>query len=200
MYNSALINKCREYDFKSLFEKKGYKYFEIGDYNLNIIGVRDISNLNQFNDCIVVDYKIKDEWNRFVGEATTDPGTYYLKNKLNANGCALMKEGQHLGVYQTGLHSGYSALVQRKELPVYRVDYINNEIKINKEESGFFQINIHKAGSKSIQVDKWSAGCQVFAKEIKFNVFMELVKHAKSIYGNSFTYTLINSKDLIDDE
>jgi hypothetical protein len=33
---------------------------------------------------------------------------------------------------------------------------------------GIFGINIHKAGSRvegSTQIDKWSAGCQVFSKE-----------------------------------
>ena len=67
-------------------------------------------------------------------------------------------------------------------------------------KEGIFGINIHKAGSRvdgSTQIDKWSAGCQVFAKESDFNQFMEICNKAKDVWGNSFTYTLIESKDIV---
>jgi hypothetical protein len=67
-------------------------------------------------------------------------------------------------------------------------------------QEGIFGINIHKAGkfkNGSTQIDKWSAGCQVFSKESDFNQLMELAYKAKDLYGNSFTYTLIESKDIV---
>ena len=62
-----------------------------------------------------------------------------------------------------------------------------------------FGINIHRAGTfinGSTQIDKWSAGCQVLSKESDFNLLMELAEKAKTLYGNSFTYTLIESRDI----
>ena len=46
------------YDFKSLFAKKGYVFFTKGNYNLNIIGIRTsgIKVTNIFDDYIVVIY------------------------------------------------------------------------------------------------------------------------------------------------
>ena len=65
---------------------------------------------------------------------------------------------------------------------------------------GIYGINIHRAtsreGGKSVQVDKWSAGCQVIAANNDFKLFMEVVNKAAKVWGNSFTYTLINSNDI----
>ena len=36
----SLYSKCFSYDFKKLFESKGYTWFDKGVYNLNIIGIR----------------------------------------------------------------------------------------------------------------------------------------------------------------
>ena len=49
--------KCKSFDFEKLFEKKGYAYFNKGNYNLNIIGVRSNQNnkvTNKYDDCLVV--------------------------------------------------------------------------------------------------------------------------------------------------
>ena len=61
-----------------------------------------------------------------------------------------------------------------------------------------FGINIHRANKwgTSVQIDKWSAGCQVIASNEDFLEFMTLVEKAKAKWGNSFTYTLIESRDI----
>ena len=45
---------------------KNYKWFEKGDYNLNIVGVRNSETLNKvtnkFDDHITVSYKIDGKW------------------------------------------------------------------------------------------------------------------------------------------
>jgi hypothetical protein len=64
-------------------------------------------------------------------------------------------------------------------------------------QEGIFAIQIHKSNpilASSIN-DKWSAGCQVFSSAKDFNEFMSLVEKAASIWGDSFTYTLIEEKD-----
>ena len=57
-------------------------------------------------------------------------------------------------------------------------------------------INIHKAGADSTYVENWSEGCQVFKKSADFDAFMGICKKAATLGGNSFTYTLIESKDI----
>ena len=51
---------------KRAMDSKGYKYFENGDYNLNIIGIRnsDTANMvtNKFDDTNTISYKIDGEW------------------------------------------------------------------------------------------------------------------------------------------
>ena len=58
-------------------------------------------------------------------------------------------------------------------------------------------INIHKAGESSIVVDGWSAGCQVLARSMDFRELMNIVNLAIPLWGDVFTYTLLEEKDLI---
>gem|GEM_PF-6033206 len=37
---------------------------------------------------------------------------------------------------------------------------------------------------ESFQVDKWSAGCQVIADPVEFDVFMSLCRAASQVWGN----------------
>lgn len=179
-------------------KSKGYQIFERPN-ELNIVGVRnDSTDANKFDDFIYVFWKNQD--GKLVGKyynATTDPGTYYLKNPLSKLGAAILKEGQWLNNYSIGLHKGqYEALVQSKPLTVIR-DYDRNAIldfNNGREETGSFGINIHKAGKDSKDVAQWSAGCQVFQKSDDFEDFMNLARKHRDLYGNKFTYTLIDER------
>lgn len=178
---------------KRTMSAKGYAFFESGDYNLNIIGIRNSATglkvTNAFDDKLVVAYKEKDNWMISEWAITTD----------NGGGTARLKCNQYRGSHMIGLHQGkYEALKQCAPVTVYR-DFTNNGIYDEfKTETGVFGINIHKAGIDSVRVDNWSHGCQVFKRTQDFNRFMELCKKAATIHGNRFTYTLIESKDLID--
>ena len=68
-----------------------------------------------------------------------------------------------------------------------------DELKIDE---GVFGINIHKAGADSTYVENWSEGCQVFKRSKDFDEFMKIINKAKDFYGNHFTYTLLESKDI----
>ena len=65
-------------------------------------------------------------------------------------------------------------------------------------DEGYFGINIHRSNpyDQSYEINKWSAGCQVFKKVDDFNTFMKLCRDSAKVYGPSFTYTLIDEKDL----
>jgi len=186
---------------KQAMKVKDYKFFESGDYNLNIIGIRnsDTGNkvTNVFDDLLTVSYKIGDVWHFKKWAATTDPGTKGVKEFHNAQGVARLVPGQYRGSHAIGLHQGkYEALKQAKPVKVYRDANkdMNYDTKLITE--GIYGINIHKAGTDSTYVENWSEGCQVFKKSADFDEFMALVKKAATLHGNSFTYTLLESKDL----
>ena len=170
-------------------------------YELNIVGIRSDSTLpNRFDDEIHVFFKNNiSKWIHYIFPATTDPGTYWLKNPMSPQGTAILRQGQYKGAYQVGLHRGkYYALVQSKPVTVLR-DYDRNAILdfLNgKPETGMFGINIHRASVNGTtkSVDSYSAGCQVFANINDFNLFMQLCEKHKQLYGNSFTYTLIDKR------
>ncbi|MBQ3306960.1 MAG: hypothetical protein IJG68_02070 [Bacilli bacterium] len=200
---TALYSKVCGYDFEKLFKSKGYAYFTNGEYNLNIIGIRaaGVNITNSFDDILVVIYKTPTgKWTRQLYSITTDPGRYYVINPATRKGTAILVPGQYRGAYKIDRHRGkYEALCQKKPIKVYRD---NNKDEIydydpKTLEEGLFGINIHKAGRLSTRVDTWSAGCQVFAKDEDFKLFMAFCKKQAALYGNSFTYTLLKEEDLI---
>ena len=186
-------------------EGKGYRWFEGGDYNLNIVGVRNSETggkvTNKFDDCVTVSYSVNGENKFHCFKATTDPGSHWERNLLNKDGVAILVPGQYRGSHTIGLHQGkYEALKQQKPLKVYRdndKDGVYDFLEENIHE-GIYGINIHRASATgtSVQIDKWSAGCQVIANNKNFDKLMEVANKAAKVWGKSFTYTLIESKDI----
>ena len=184
---------------------KGYAWFEgTKDYDLNIVGVRNSATGNKvtnvFDDKITVSYKLNGEWQFHEWNAKTDPGKKGVMEYHNAAGVARLVEGQYRGSHSIGLHQGkYKALKQAKPVKVYRDpnrDLTYDETKIAE---GIFGINIHRSSATgtSTYVENWSEGCQVFSTITDFDKFMALCEKASAIHGNSFTYTLIESSDLV---
>lgn len=199
-------------DLQAILEKKGYAFFTNGDYNLNIIGVRNLLNAttsgnviknvqrDKFDDALILMYKVNGVWKKEVFENTTDPGLKLLRNPMNSNGTAILVPGQYRSTYKIDLHNGkYKALCQRSGLvKVYRDKNKDNVLDMDPKtiQSGYFGINIHKAGLASELIGGYSAGCQVFKNVQDFNHMMELANKSAAIYGNSFTYTLLTTDDL----
>ena len=182
---------------------KGYAWFEgAKDFDLNIVGVRNSATgnavTNAFDDVITVSYKVNGIWAYNEWANTTDPGTKGVKEFHNAAGVARLVEGQYRGSHTIGLHQGkYEALKQQKPVKVYRDANKDMTYDESKIQEGIFGINIHKAGVDSTYVENWSEGCQVFKRAADFEHFMELCRSSAKIHGASFTYTLIESKDII---
>lgn len=203
--NELLYDKVKDYNFEELFKQKGYRYYTNGSYNLNIIGIRskDYDCKNIFNDLLVVIYKVNknDKEQRRIFSFSTKPGTYYLKNPLSYKGTAILVPNQYRNCWSIGKHNGqYKALVQTNPVTVYRDDNKDDVYDLIPEtkEKGIFGINIHRASAynKTVYVDKYSAGCQIMNDPRDFVTFMNLCEKQSNIYGNSFTYTLIEEKDL----
>jgi len=193
-------------NIKSYFAAKDYKFFDTPKkkLNVNIIGVRrDNQGTNTFDDFLIVMYREEELMISSRYQITTDPGKYWLKNPINPKGTAILVPGQYRSTWQLGKHQGkYEALVQRKPVKVYRdnnkdeiIDYNNIALTLDQ---GYFGINIHRSNpyDESYVINKWSAGCQVFKKIEDYNNFIQVCKDSAKLYGNSFTYTLIDEKDL----
>ena len=96
----------------------------------------------------------------------------------------------------------HEALCQRGgKLKVWRD---NNRDKIldhdpETVDEGWFGINIHRSkNGEASYVGSYSAGCQVFKNSTDFKLFMNTVKRSRDLYGNNFSYTLLQEKDFED--
>lgn len=183
-------------------ESLGYAVFTNGIYNLNIIGMRSKEHkANSFDDRICCVYRDERGWVTRTWAATCDPGVYWLEHPMRPTGTAILVPGQYRGAYKIGKHRGqYDALCQRGgPVKIYR-DSNKDEILDMEPESvteGYYGINIHRASKReggSTEVDRWSAGCQVFAKpgDDGFAEFMRLCKKSRDMWGDTFTYTLVS--------
>jgi len=182
-------------------KEKDYLVFEDDskNFNLNIVGIRtNDQESNKFNDWMVIFWKYLGKWNNMSFPITTDPGTYWRKHPMNVKGTAILKEGQHRGMWKVGKHQDkYPALRQNKPCTVIRDNNKDNVLDYTGDEDfGSFGINHHKAGANSTQVGKWSAGCQVQPNSALFYIEMEIFRESAASWGNSFTYTLIHENDL----
>ena len=194
---------------KAYFDKKGYIFWEGGDFDLNIIGVRNkVPKVNEFNDALMCIWKEQGQWKQGIWPATTDPGLYYLNAPINVKGTAILCPGQYRSSHSVGLHQNkYEALVQVAPVKVWRDANRDNKLDFDGEvDEGYFGINIHHAAAVGTPdadaqggtnaIENYSAGCQVFQNIHDFDTFMILVKRAAAVWGSTFTFTLISQLDL----
>tara|TARA_R100000808_G_C2155555_1_gene168651 strand:+ start:6402 stop:7034 length:633 start_codon:yes stop_codon:yes gene_type:complete len=190
--------------FKDTLNKKGYAFFENGDYNINIIGIRNHSgNADKFDDFMNVIYRVSGEWVVDSYIITTEPGTRILRRPIVKGGTAILVPNQYRGVYKIDTHGGkrkYTALCQRLgKVKIWRDD--NRDRKpdyTGKIHEGMYGINIHRhwGSDEREYTGGVSAGCQVFQSSKDFYEFMETCHFSADVYGNKFTYTLITEDDL----
>ena len=190
-------------DIISLVKSQGYE-IDTTPYKLNVVGVRDtaITEPILFQDEIA--YFYYDQNGNLIGNVargTTSPSVYYLNNLINIGGAAILKQGQYKNAYAIGLHRGkYKALVQVKPVTVMRDKDRNSYLDFfASTQTGLFGINIHKSTIKNNQAEIGtdSAGCQVFMNIADYNDMMQMAETSRLKNGNSFTYTLIDKKEII---
>lgn len=190
------------YDIIRLAKRNGYT-IDNRPYKLNLIGVRNVNATNQQKFDDVIAYFYYDDKGNIVGKvasATTDPSTFWLENPMNTKGAAILKSGEYKDSWGIGLHKGqYAALVQTKPVTVIRDDDRNAFINfLAPTTTGLYGINIHRASVKNnIQyIGADSAGCQTFQNKSDFDDMMKLARKSRDLYGNNFTYTLIDQKQV----
>jgi hypothetical protein len=192
---------------RNAINTKGYKWFEDTDnkgYDVNIVGVRNSSTgrkvTNVFDDLITISYKDdKGVWQYHEWMNTTEPGKKGVMQYHNPKGVARLIPGQYRGVWSIDKHQGkYEALCQRNgTVAIFRDNNKDMTFDDITRDNGMFGINIHKAGQDSTWVENWSEGCQVFKRVKDFDAFMKICRIAAKIHGNKFSYTLIESKDIV---
>lgn len=182
---------------------KEYKVFE-DEFDLNIVGVRtmDIES-NKFDDWICI-FHLRNNgvWAFYAFQATTDPGLFYREDPINVKGTAILPPGQHRGMWKLGRHRDkYDALVQAREIGVWRDNNCDEILDFGGEvDLGYHGINGHHASytGTSENVNKWSAGCQVWADIMDFEFAMSLCRKQIEVHPTytTFTYTLLDQGDL----
>ncbi len=184
---------------KSILKLRGYMLYD-RPFEINIVGLRaNQTKPNTFDDEIHVFYKTDlGNWVYKAFKATTDPGTFWLKNPMQPQGTAILAQGQYKGAYAIGLHKGqYKALVQQLGPVTIIRDYNRNsslDFASGEPSKGYFGINIHRASASgtTLTIDKYSAGCQVFQNAGDFEQFLSMCENHRKYYGNQFTYTLVD--------
>jgi len=193
----------------NVLSAKGYVIYDNPaiDWNLNIVGIRaNVAKPDKFDDLLVVFHKFSGNWDARYYQITTDPSPSYLAKPINEKGTAVLKEGQYLGTHKLDIHkrgtsSAHKALCQNLgEVVVYRDKNLDGtlDMRPESEDAGYFGINIHR-GPRNGKWDEnnrnYSAGCQVFADDRKFDEFLLMCENAEQAFGNKFTYTLLNEQD-----
>lgn len=185
---------------QSIYEEKGYKFYDDGAYNLNLGAVRFNRRItNRFDDRAWAIYK--DDTGHWMVDAfniTTDSGFYYIKDPLHIDGCAILPPGQWKGLWKLGKHKGHDALVQNADCVVFRDNNHDNVIDYTKPQTGIFGINGHRAADQKIlaEIGPYSAGCQVWESPWEFRYLLDLCRRSAEIYcSDIFTYTLLEAED-----
>lgn len=184
---------------------KDYVWFNDDDnksYDVNIIGIRNVATgsevTNLFDDTLTLAYKEYGVWKFHQWGATTEPGKKGMLQGKAVGGVAFLVPGQYRKSHVIGFHQGkYEALRQVGNLKLYRDG--DKDLEFDKDkitECSNCGVNIHMAGDDSTLVENWSEGCQVFKRKKDFLEFMSIIRKAKMVHGNSFSYTLLESSDI----
>jgi hypothetical protein len=178
----------------------GFKVFDNGDYDLNIIGERFKGSPERFDDILHVCYKLGGLWQHHRFKCTTEPSVYWLNNPMRVGGTAVVMSPQQMrSAFELGKHKNtYPCLRQRKEVKVWRdanKDAVIDYGDLN--ESTAWAIQIHRASANKVaqSTNKWSAGCTVVQDPTHYDNFIELCRAQINTRGwHSFTYTIIDGE------
>lgn len=208
-----------------IMKDKGYRVFEEHDFDMNLVGIRKNGFTNKFDEDLFLFYKNKGNWVSKRYDITTEPGHYWFYDQrriVNAIAEGQHKGLYALAtkdldakynvvrtnvrMHTTSKGIGYPALRQSNKVDVYQVNTKDLKLPANifpKLNVGPMSgLNVHGTWGKSIQpqtlVDKWSLGCQVFKNHVYSEVYLDFLRTMAlqlPLFGNSFTYTLLNVED-----
>ena len=178
-------------------KKLGYSYFTKGNYNLNVIVIRNPKdNTNLFDDVMYVTFAVDDENDYYSYRCTADPGKSSLLNPHNPKGCARLCDGQVRGSHEIGLHKGRPALRQCKGFP-YQRD--NTRLGIHHMDGPVYTdiifADIHDTVNENDgKVDGQSEGCVVLRYPRDLLQLLTLVNKQKANgMGDKISLTILDA-------
>jgi GH24 family phage-related lysozyme (muramidase) len=140
-----------------------------------------------------------------VWEGTTEPGTFWTQNPMSVKGAARIAFGQYkswiVGTHHAGRPGAHEALVQVKDVSVFR-DF-NRDFKRTGDEieTGLFGINQHWGyDAPRNDLGNTSAGCLVGRSREGHREFMEVVKSDARYIANGayrFITTILPGDEIL---
>ena len=194
---------------RNLFYNKGYTFFD-GQFNVNLIGIRmHDRRVDKFSDMFLMIYRDhNNNWQIERALGATVPGKFYHYHYDNPKGVGIIVPGQYRAAFTPGKHNGVSALIQNTTFKVYRDSNKDGKIdkKVIEDAPPSCRFDFHNAKSSTNpekifleNIGKFSAGCQVLANWVKYNMWLVIIRYSMKIYNyNAITYTLLDEKDLGD--
>lgn len=214
-------------DVQKILDAMSSKNYQIIDkpYYLNIVSIRyqyegDVYS-NQFKDRMWAIWKNNEGlWEFNSWSISTIPGLYMnkknglkMKTWCKSNrpkGLGILVPAQYQNIYKFFESEEPKNLSKVKARPTFRsidkqlayrdksfdsdiISYSNKDLP-EKGNHGMF---IHRGFPGGSLVNNWSEGCQVFSREADYDQLCELARNHIKIYGNSFDYTLMTSKDVV---
>jgi len=124
-------------------------------------------------------------------------------------GLAILVPAQYQGIYKFYEAEEPRNLPKMKARPTFRsldkqlvyrdksfdTDLISFSNRENPDK-GNHGIFIHRGFPGGTLVNNWSEGCQVFSRDSDYDQLCELARKHLGLYGNSFDYTLMTSRDI----
>jgi hypothetical protein len=206
-------------ELRAVLQKNNFVFFEKGDYNLNLIAVRENDVFeNTFSDSLYIIYKQNGKWHSPRFPFTTLAGTLGFggeKSPLTAtqtgtgvDGTAVVLEGQ----YRRGLkyiNNGWrypfvEYLAQNTPFNYLRDNDKDGLISRTTaiKQTGNFSTHWHAMSpmgvpSKFVNYthSAWSQGCMGSDAPTFFGGIMPIVRQAVKIWGVFFTPTILHAND-----
>lgn len=203
-----------------VLKSKGHLFFENGDYNLNLIAIRENDTFeNTFSDKLQVIYKENGKniitelpWTSLAGVyghgGEKDPYTSAETGTPDA-GVAIMLEGQYRSAFKW-VTNGWRYPFTRYFQQVGGLDYLRDNDKnglISRETAKKvynqnYSTHLHPMSLKGVSSNfvsapgylPWSAGCNG-TDAPNFDKLDYLAEQAVKRWGRLFTYTLLHRND-----
>lgn len=206
---NIIKNKTIMYDkIKQSVLTKGYKFFDTGNYNLNIVFERTSDVFTDFfTDKCHIAYREKNLPYVLSVPCSTKAGFYYVNNPITyqgVTGVAVIMPKQYLGVYEfvddyvTWLN--YPFFRQIKGMDYWRdFDKDTDLDKVQPQINQNFGTHFHRGSNPSVtgyHIYNWSAGCLI-SEEPYFKQVVELARKSVLIYGDKFSITVLEEKDML---
>lgn len=204
-------------DIREVLHSKGFVFFENGDYNLNLIAVRENDIFeNTFSDTFYCVYKHLGQWQMLKLPWTTLAGTLGFGGEQNplsgvqtgtgVDGVAIILEGQYrrsLKWISNGWR--YPFVKYLKQIKPFKYLRDNNrDYRINRNTKvyeGIYHTHLHPMSptglfSKFVNYfgSPWSQGC-MGSPEPEFKKLEKLIELAIRVrpdLGNEFTLTVLH--------